>query len=112
MSDDEGNVEVPKWVLRECLRELEHAIERTGGEDPGWDGANSPLSEARSRVMNAAPGEAASAEFWASVLDAFDDIAEERGVQMDDVDPLTDRTFRARNELQDILEAADDSAST
>lgn len=108
MSDDEEIVEVPKWVARESLRELEIAIERTGGGDVGADGANSPLYEAQQRVLNAAPGEVTSAEFWNAVLEAFGAVAEERGVQMDDVDPLTDRTFQARNELQDILGQDDD----
>lgn len=99
MTDDE-TVRVPAWAAREARDELAIAIDRTGGADAGAAGANTPLAEARDRVADADIDDHARG----FVLGLIETVAADRSVDLSDSDPLTSRTFRARDAFDDALE--------
>ncbi|QLH75771.1 hypothetical protein HZS55_09005 [Halosimplex rubrum] len=102
--DSEEVVTVSTETARAALLEVEAAIERTGGPGVGADEACSPLAAVREAVA-AEPGLDEHARGYA--LAAIDGIADKRGVDASGADPLTDATFQAWDELQEVLDEDD-----
>ncbi|AFH22006.1 hypothetical protein OSG_eHP14_00130 [environmental Halophage eHP-14] len=100
MSEDKAQrAIIPRQTAHTALQELEIAIERTGGDDA--DNACSPLALARQKIEDDDQLDDESKE---RAIDALHEVADERGVEITDADPLTDGTFRARTELKKALE--------
>jgi len=104
---DDTTVEIPAWVAREALQEFDFLIKRTGGGDAsvGHD-AVTPLALLRQRLASLEDAEGIDAFTLRHVRQHLLGVASERGVELSDADPLTDRTFQARDELEDALEVA------
>lgn len=103
-TDSESDVSISQETARTALREIEAAIERTGGPDVGADEACSPLAAVRQEVVESDIDDYARG----FVLAAIDTVADERGVDPTGDDPLVDSTFQAKHELEDALDPDDD----
>lgn len=99
---DEPTIEISSSTARTAHQELEILIQRTGGGEIGADEACSPLSLARQKVEDS---DLLSDHERDHVLKIFHTVADERGEEISDADPLTDGTFRAEQELRAVLEA-------
>ena len=102
---EERTVEISAETARTALHEMEVLIEQSGGSDIGADEACSPLALAHQKVE--ASGKLGNHE-TNHVLRLLHIGSDERGMEVSDVDPLTDGTFQARNELEASLEAESD----
>jgi len=98
-------VAIDAEAARAALHEVDTAIERTGGGSVGADEACSPLAALRRDVRDEPELDEYSRGY---VLQAINEIAEERGVDASGADPLVDATFRARSSLQEALDEPDD----
>ena len=108
MSDtaSEQTVELPVWVIKESLFEFDALIERTGG--PDGEPSNTPLAEADRRLKTRETD--TENDSVSSARSIIANVADERnGGVGHDVDPLTDRTFRARNALATALDQSVES---
>lgn len=103
-ADRDETVELPKGVVETAHRELDHLITQTGGPDPRNGAACSPLALAIQRIKAL---EHVDARTRREILQVIEGVADERGVEVNAVDPLTDGVFRARNELGAALEDGD-----
>jgi len=92
-------VEVPVWAFRKAYRELDHAIERTGGGDAFE--ASTPLAAVDQAIADADDDLDAYTLGW--VRETIREIGGERGVETKPIDPLTDATFRARTAFEDAF---------
>lgn len=102
---EERTVEISAETARTALHEMEVLIEQSGGSDIGADEACSPLALARQKVE--ASGKLGKHE-TNHVLRLLHIVSDERGMEVSDVDPLTDGSFQARNELEASLETESD----
>jgi len=100
---DDTPVEIPAWVASEALQELKFLIKRTGGGDPTEGEAVTPLSLLQARLDDL-DGEGIDEFTLRQVQQHLHGVAEQRGVQLGDVDPLTSRTFEARDVLETALD--------
>lgn len=96
----EGNTETDDVTISRdaamgALAEVVISIRRTGGDDP--ENGCSPLALARQRVED---DDRLDDDARTAVLDILASVANERGEEITDVDPLVDRTFTARRELE------------
>ncbi|MDL0127043.1 hypothetical protein [Halobacterium salinarum] len=103
MPEDSPRVEIPAWVASEALQEFDVLIKRTGGDDPQDGEAVTPLALVQQRLEEL-DGEGIDEYTLRQVQQHVQGVAEERGVQLGDVDPLTGRTFEARDALESALE--------
>ena len=99
---DEPTIEISSSTARTAHQELEILIQRTGGGEIGADEACSPLALARQKVDDS---DLLNDPERDHVLEIFHTVADERGEEITDADPLTDGTFRAEQELRAALEA-------
>ena len=97
----ERTVEISAETARTALHEVEVLIEQSGGSHVGAEEACSPLALARRKVE--ASGKLGKHE-TNHVLRLLHIVSDERGMEVSDVDPVTDGTFQAKNELEASLE--------
>jgi hypothetical protein len=98
---EEAIVEVSAEAAETALRELGFMIEQSGGADIRSQGACSPLALVRQRIEDA---DALDEEVEGFVLSVLGDVADERGMEITDADPLTGDVFDARREFERALE--------
>ena len=95
-----GNVTVPREAARVAARELDYLIDRSGGADCPPTEARSPLAEARDRIEDL---EHVAQHAQRETLQILYTVAEDRGVEIRDVDPLTGGVFRARDHFAEAV---------
>jgi hypothetical protein len=105
MTDDTESVRVDAETARVALYEIEQAIERTGGPGAVGSEACSPLALARRRVEACDDLDDDARD---AVVGLLHDVADERGVEITDADPLVEATFQAQSDLTDVVEGGAD----
>jgi hypothetical protein len=98
-----GTVEVSAEMACVAAQELEAAVERTGGCDVGSNEASTPLAAVRQRLTAAVDEGYLSPEAYGIVQEVLAAVADERGVEFTDADPLTDEVLAARREFERVL---------
>ena len=97
---DEPTVEISASTARTAHQEIKLAIRESGGGDVGALEACSPLALTRQKVEDS---DLLSEDDRNHVLQLLQAVANERGVEISDADPLTDGVFQAKQELEGEL---------
>lgn len=101
-------VTIDRETAHVAHRELDILIKQTGGDDPPPGEARSPLRLVKQRLKERRvehEREGISLGIGLA-LQIIDDVADERGIEIGDIDPLQDDIFQARNDLETALETS------